>query len=144
VTAIKSRRNRSSCLWESPLIDVAIWLIALIATGLTVWYSLGPTPPGHVSDKDLHTVAYFVDTLVILLAVVWRPGRATRHSNGWMLRVALGLLIVGGVIEIAQGRFADRDAQLGDWVADAVGIGLALFLFAVLRWSLRGKPAMRS
>ena len=74
VVAIRSRRYRTASRWESPFIDAGIWLAALVATGLTVWYSLGPTPPSHGSDKDLHAVAYFVDAFAILLAVVWRPG----------------------------------------------------------------------
>lgn len=111
--------------------------MALVATGLTVWYSLGPSPPVNGSDKNLHAAAYFVDTFAILLAVVWRPGRETRGLKGGMVSVALGMLIVGGAIEIAQGGFADRDAQFGDWVADGVGIGLAILIFALLRVGLR-------
>lgn len=141
--AIKSRRNRTASRWESPLIDVGIWLAALVATGLTVWYSLGPTPPSHGSDKDLHAAAYFLDALAILLAVVWRPGRETRRLKGGMLPVAVGLLIVGGVVEIAQGGLVDRDAQFGDWVADAVGIGLALLVYALVRMRFRPQPPKR-
>ena len=78
-------------MWESPLIDVGIWLIALVVSGITVWCSLEPTPPGDVLDKDLHVVAYFVDTFVILLAALWRPERETRPLRGGMLLVALWL-----------------------------------------------------
>jgi VanZ family protein len=119
-------RDGKASIWESPLIDLGIWLIALVATGLTLWYSLGPTPPLHSSDKDLHAVAYFVDILAILLIVVWRPGHQPRRLDQWALPVALGILVLGGMIEIAQGEFANRDAQFNDWIADAVGIGLAL------------------
>jgi len=122
----------------SRVVDVAIWLIAFVATGLTVWYSLGPRPPNHGSDRELHAVAYLVDTLAILLAVVWRPGGEPRRFDAWALPAALGMLVLGGLIEVAQGGFADRDAQFGDWIADAIGIGLALLLFAALRWALHG------
>ena len=50
------------------------------------------------------------------------------------------LLIVGGVIEIAEGGFVDRDAQFGDWVADAVGIGLAVLIYALVRMRFRPHP----
>ncbi len=126
--------------WGSPLVDAGIWLIALIAIGLTVWYSLGPRPPDQGSDRQWHAVAYFVDTLAILLALVWRPGRAVRRSDAWALPVALAVLLLGGVIEVVQGRFAHRDAQLRDWIADATGIGLALLVFTGLRWAFRKKP----
>ena len=140
MVAIKSRRNRTASRWESPLIDVGIWLVALVATSLTLWYSLGPTPPSHGSDKDLHAAAYFVDTFAILLAVVWRPGRERRRLKDGMLPVVLGLLIVGGMIEIAQGGLVDRDTQFDDWVADAVGIGLAVLIYASLRVRFRPRP----
>ena len=125
---MKPQRDGSPFTSLSPFVDVGIWLIALIATGLTVWYSLGPTPPDHGSDKELHAMAYLIDTFAILLAVVWRPGRAPRRSDAWALPVALALLVLGGLIEITQGGFTDRDAQFGDWIADAVGIGHALLL----------------
>ena len=133
----------TTSMWGSPLVDAGIWLIALIATGLTVWFSLGPTPPDHGSDWEWHAVAYFIDTLAILLAVVWRPGREVRRFDGWTLPVALAVLLVGGVIEIVQGRFADRDAQFRDWIADAVGIGLAVLLFTALRWASQRRRAQR-
>jgi VanZ family protein len=132
----------STSIGRSWFIDVGIWVLALLATGLTVWYSLGSTPPVHSSDKDLHAVAYFVDTFAILLALVWRPGRESRQLDGGALPVALAVLGVGALMEIIQG-FVDRDAQFGDWIADAVGIGLALLVFTVLRRAVRGRPAER-
>jgi VanZ family protein len=128
-------------MWGSPLVDGGIWLIALIATGVTVWYSLGPRPPDHGSDWEWHAMAYFIDTLAILLAVVWRPGREVRRFDALALPVALAVLLVGGLIEIVQGRFANRDAQVRDWLADAVGIGVAVLLFTALRWAIRKKRA---
>ena len=65
---------------------------------------VGSDASEHGSDKDLHVAAYFLDAFAILLALVWRPGRETRRlKEAGMLPVAVGLLIVGGVIEIAQG-----------------------------------------
>ena len=49
--------------------------------------------------------------------------------------------MLGGVIEIAQAGFADRDAQFGDWIADAVGVVLALWVFTVMRWVRIGDDA---
>jgi VanZ family protein len=140
---ISPARGGKTSRGGSPLVDAGIWLIALIATGLTVWYSLGPRPPDHGSDWEWHAVAYFIDTLAILLAVVWRPGREARRFDAWALPVALAVLLVGGLIEIVQGRFADRDAQFRDWIADAAGIWLAVLLFTALRWAICRKPTQR-
>jgi VanZ family protein len=122
---------------------MGIWILALLAISMTVWYSLGSTPPVHHSDKDLHAVAYFVDTLAILLALVWRPGRESRRLDGWALPVTLAVLVLGGLMEIVQGGFVHRDAQFGDWIADAMGIGLALLVFTVLRWAIRTRTPER-
>jgi VanZ family protein len=117
----------------SPAVDVAIWAVALGALGLTFWYSLGAAPPGTGTDRQLHALAYFVDTLSILLAVVWRPGREThRRVGAWTVLIALALLALGAVIEVGQGRFAGRVAQLSDWIADAAGIALAVAAFGAL------------
>jgi VanZ family protein len=128
------RGDRPASRWGFPWIDIGIWAFALGATALTLWYSLGPRPPGHGSDDQLHSAAYFVNTLAILLAIVWRPGRrgAGRFERG-TLPVVVGMLVLGGLIEIVQGGFVDRDAQFTDWVADGLGIMLAVMLFATLR-----------
>ena len=133
--------TRNAAAGESSIVDAVIWLIALGAIGATLWYSLGPEPPGHASDKDLHAVAYFVNTFAILLAVVWRPGREDRRPRDYSTPIAACVLAAGGLIEIAQGAFAGRDGQLTDWVADAAGVALALLTFTLLR---RGWNAVSS
>ena len=136
-------QNETGSVSGSPLIDAAIWLVALASTGAILWYSLGPKPPGHGVDKGLHAIAYFINTLAILLAVVWRPGRDDRRLKDLAIPVALCVLAAGGLIEIAQSGLADRDSQLADWAADAVGVGLALLLLIALRWAIKRRPAVR-
>ena len=136
-------QNETGSASESPLIDGAIWLVALASTGAILWYSLGPKPPGHGVDKGLHAIAYFVNTLAILLAMVWRPGRDDRRLKDLVIPVALCALAAGGLIEIAQSSLVDRDSQLADWAADAVGVGLALLLLIALRWAIRRRPSVR-
>ena len=81
-------QNETGSVWESPLIDAAIWLVAFASTGAILWYSLGPKPPGHGVDKGLHAIAYFINALAILLAVVWRPGRDDRRLKDLAIPVA--------------------------------------------------------
>jgi VanZ family protein len=95
-------------------------------------------------DKGLHAIAYFINTLAILFAVVWRPGRDDRRLKDLAIPVALCALAAGGLIEIAQSSLVDRDSQLADWAADAVGVGLALLLLIALRWAIRRRPAVRT
>ncbi len=128
---------------RSAWIDVGIFAFALGATALTLWYSMGPTPPGNGSAHGLHAAAYFVNTFAVLLAVVFRPGRGSGRSDGWTLAIALGMLLLGGVLEILQGTFFGRDAELADWVADAVGVALAALVFTALRRTLREQPLRR-
>jgi VanZ family protein len=130
--------DRPASRWGSPWIDVGIWAFALGTTAITLWYSLGPRPPGHGSDSQLHFAAYFVNTLAILFAVVWRPGRrGTARFAGRTLLVVVIMLVLGGLIEIAQGGFVNRDSQFTDWIADSVGVMLAVTLFVTLRRAYR-------
>ena len=136
-------QNEAGSVSESPLIDAAIWLVAFASTGAILWYSLGPKPPGQGVDKGLHAIAYFINTLAILLAVVWRPGRDDRRMKDLAIPVASCVLAAGGLIEIAQSSLADRDSQLADLAADAVGVGLALMLLIALRWAMGRRPGER-
>ena len=133
-------QNETGSVSESPLIDAVIWLFALGSTGAILWYSMGTDPPGHGVDKGLHAIAYFINALAILLAVVWRPGRDDRRLKDFAIPVALCVLAAGGLIEIAQSSLVDRDSQLADWAADAVGVGLALLLVIALRWAIERRP----
>jgi VanZ family protein len=127
----------------SPWIDLTIWASAVGALGLTLWFSLGPAPDGPGTDRQLHALAYLVDTLAVLLAVVWRPGRGAGRSGIGVMEVALGMLALGGLIELAQGGFVHRDAQLADWAADAAGIASAVMVFGAIRWALRERRTRR-
>ena len=121
--------------WLGP----ATWAVAGFATALTLWFSLGPAPPGPGSDRALHAGAYVVDTLAILVAVVGRPGRRPA-PDVWIAPIAIGIVLLGGAIEIVQGGLG-RDSQLTDWIADAVGAVVGVLLFVVVRRTLPRPPA---
>jgi VanZ family protein len=116
------------------LADVAIWSGALVALVATLWLSLGAAPDADDvvgSDKIAHALAYGVDTFLLLLAVVWRPGRP-QALVAWMVPIVLGVAALGGLIELAQAAVG-RDADPLDWVADLVGVAAATLAFTLLR-----------
>jgi VanZ family protein len=69
-------------------------------------------------DKALHFTAYFGLCLMTTIAV-----RAERRALWW----ALGLIVLGGVLEIVQG-MTGRDADIFDELANTIGAvtGLAI------------------
>ena len=69
--------------------------------------------PFNFWDKAQHALAFAVLTLLSLLG--WRQ-RAAR----W--RLVLGLLTLGGAIEVAQHFTGWRHGEWADWAADAVGV----------------------
>jgi VanZ family protein len=154
-SAIRSRENK---------IDVVLWAAAFVCISVTLWWSLVQVPPARemfralwwslVSlpserhlfrffDKVEHGLAYFVTSLLLLLVAVWRPGRGDGPFARWGVWVPVALIAAGGAIELVQSHLG-RDAQMGDWVAEIVAVGLAWATMAALRaWSARkaGPPS---
>jgi VanZ family protein len=84
---------------------------------------------GTLNDKVEHIVAY-----AGLMA--WFGGMFRRTSQLW---VGIGLVALGGVLELLQGLTPTRTPDLLDLEADTVGIliGLALSLTVLTRWCQR-------
>ena len=57
--------------------------------------------------------------------------------------IAAGMAILGGVVEVLQAGVG-RDAQLPDWVADIIGIALAVVVFVTFRRALGARVARSS
>jgi len=116
-----------------PLIVPVYWLLMFVATHIP---NPAPLMPPELSDKVLHTAAYFV--LYSLLCV--------RHyciHDQWpdqkYHRVYLTLAIVYACSdELLQALpLIGRHADWLDWLADCAGLFLAALLFAGIRRSLR-------
>lgn len=75
----------------------------------------GPSWP--YEDKVKHAAAF-----AVLALLGWQSGYR------FAMRLGLGLLLLGGAIEIAQSFTSWRSAEWGDLLADAIGIGLGLWL----------------
>ena len=92
------------------------WLIPP-AFALVIWGELTHSQISaelfpHVWDKVLHFTAYFGLALMTTIAV-----RADRRALWW----ALGLILLGGVLEIVQGA-TGRDADIHDELANTLGV----------------------
>ena len=91
----------------SRLLDGLLWTAAIAALALTASFSLERAAP-HLqeligSDKAGHAVAYFAVLLPLLFAAVWRPGRGDGVMPNGQLRLAIGLVAIGALMEVLQG-----------------------------------------
>ena len=111
-----------------PVSAVIRWAaITGFAAGVAAVSVLSLTPsdalPGiEIWDKLQHVLAYLI--LAVTGAVAF-PGR---RSFPWL---AIGLVILGGVLEATQAFIPGRDAGVDDAVANAIGVGLGLVIARV-------------
>jgi len=95
---------------------IVSWLIApallIVIFGELTHSSLVGVFESYVWDKALHFTAYFGLSLMTTIAV-----RANRNALWW----ALGLVLLGGSLEIIQG-FTGRDADIFDELANTFGV----------------------
>jgi VanZ family protein len=82
-------------------------------------------------DKWLHIVAYLVLSCLFLRALVW-------EGTGWGLNAFFLAFLLSAVYgasdEWHQYYVPERESDWVDWVADALGAGLAVFLWVPLKW----------
>ena len=120
-TAHAPARAQASGLPVTALARAAFWL----ATAVVVVTSLLPgpyLPKGGIFDlwdKAQHALAFAVLALLGLWS--WRP-RALR------VRLVVGLLALGGVIEVAQHLSGWRHGDWADWLADSLGVLVAILV----------------
>ena len=95
-------------------LPLALWAAAVLALG-TLQLSGTPLPSG--ADKVAHFVMYGVGGAI----AAW-TGSRRGHREGL---IALGVVLLTGMAdELHQSTLATRDADVMDWIADAVGAGL--------------------
>jgi VanZ family protein len=122
--------------WRRWFASQRAWRIVFwLTVGAGIVLALWPHPeagepwfPG--ADKVEHALSFAL--------LVW-IGQRAGYRNA--LALAIGLLVLGGAIELAQGAFTTtRTAEWLDWVADAVGIALGFALVQAGRRAL-GLPS---
>lgn len=95
----------------------------------------GPPEPFSLADKLWHGLAYFALTGCLLLAAVWRPRRGSGLLPGAAWAIAVGAGVLGVILEVAQtfDLFADREGDVADWLANAIGVAAGLSAWRALR-----------
>jgi len=96
------------------------WLGVGCAIALSLWPGGAPLPV-HVWDKIEHAVGYFALTL-------WFAGL---YQPAHYARLAVGSLLLGILIELLQGLAPTRTMELGDLLANTVGVAGAILLAAL-------------
>lgn len=97
------------------------WLAVAAGVVVSMWPAPEHARPWfRYEDKAHHSLAFAV--LVVL-------GWLGRFRS--MPRLALGLVGLGGAIELAQGLTFTRTAEWGDLLADIIGIGVGM---AIVAW----------
>jgi VanZ family protein len=129
-------------------IDLALWILTGACAGATLWFSFFSGPPGaHLfpeADKVGHALAYGSTLLCFMFAAVWRPVRSDGPFPRSAFPVAMLAIAVGIVIEVLQGRYFHRDAQLFDVVAEVIGSFAAFAVFTLVRRQLDRRPERTS
>ena len=115
--------------------DALLW--SLSAATLLAILSLSlmtqpPLPTFVLADKAGHFAAYGVFTAAALLAAVWRPRRGPGPFPRSGRAIALTVICLGGLLELAQS-FVGRDASMWDAVADALGVAAAYGCWRLVR-----------
>ncbi|HSW24233.1 MAG TPA: VanZ family protein [Burkholderiaceae bacterium] len=108
-------RQRRVLLVREQRWGVAFWLALVAVIVCALWSQPGPDEPSFPgADKLEHALSF-----VLLVWIGLRAG----YRNA--LSLAIGLLALGGAVELAQGSFTTtRSADWFDWFADAAGIAL--------------------
>jgi VanZ family protein len=110
-----------------------LWQVLFCALTATVLYlALSPSPPAQVDlgwDKLNHATAFAALTISGCFAF---PG-----SRKVVLLVLLGVVALGGLIEILQAYVPGRDSDWFDLVADSVGMLFGAFIALPLLWLTR-------
>ena len=120
--------RRNALLWLGAL--AAYWVALFASTHLPDTAVSGPV---FDYDKLAHAGAYGILTTLILVS--WRRAGGAPGLGGRLL-VASIVLAYGVVDELTQ-PFVGRQCELADWLADALGAGLAVGLD---QWRHCGKP----
>ena len=125
------------------VVGVGLWVVTAVYWGvlfvLTHTPQL-PPPPGGVSDKGAHVLAYGA-LAGALFVTVW-VNRPQTRKLGW--KVLLVCAAYGAADEWLQAvPWVGRSCEMNDWLADLLGAGIAAGVLAGVRWMVGRAVARR-
>jgi VanZ family protein len=127
-------------LWRKP----KLWQLALACSWLTLFIATHlpagtPGLPGEGIDKLTHLAAFAV--LSAIFAATWEfsSGRLTWRHLLW----AWLIITAYGAFDEWTQDFVGRNTSAADWLADATGAALGLFVFIAVRRTLVERGARR-
>jgi len=114
-----------------------LFLAGIVYTTLLTWGSLASVgvteSPFQLSDKVLHLIAYFGLTLIWFMWKYKSDSSSQNMRSRIIWIIAFFAAVYGIIIEVLQGQFTqDRIADIGDVIANTLGIVLAVILISML------------
>ena len=119
---------RALRLWGPPVLYA-------LAIFISSSQSVVPSPPGPLSDKHVHGLAYAGLALTILRALAGGAWSAVTYACAW--RAGLLAVAYGATDEWHQSFVAGRDPSLADLGANTVGVAVAVVAVVALARLIR-------
>lgn len=125
------------------------WPVHLLSLSLAVAIAFAliePVPPKL--DNATHGFAFPVDKLAhfglfLVAAFPWRRSFALFGMRSPGVVVVVAAAAYGGLLEIVQGLWTLRDAELLDMLAGALGALAAVGIVHLVKWRLESREALR-
>lgn len=107
-------------------------IAAVIAYGCLLRKPPFTVPPIDGGDKWVHWLAFMTLTLVLF----WDNHKAQLRPAPTYLIATITPILYGGLIEILQQQFFyPRTAEWLDWLADCIGVLIALVIYTLFRYT---------
>lgn len=112
--------------------------LTAIVLAVILYFTLSPRPMGGLrvrlfphADKVIHAVMFGGLALSTVFDLCRRRVKTLVALNSWMAWSALFAVVAGGAVELLQGAMAlGRGCDIWDFVADVVGVAVAVLIFA--------------
>ena len=106
------------------------WIILFTATTLPG----NQLPDLHLSDKIEHFSAFFILAVLLNLALIFQRKSFVLFKYAALVTIVI-TLFYGAIDELHQIFIPGRSADIRDWLADATGVILGVFILNLINWN---------